>query len=90
VGWFGPRGLASIVFAVIVVETGVPHASTIVDATALTVTASIVVHGLSAGVLTESYARWLRQRPRHTGIEAAPTSVHVPVARFRWPWTPGR
>ena len=90
VGWFGPRGLASIVFAVIVVETGVPHASTIVDATALTVTASIVVHGLSAGVLTDRYTRWLRQRPRHTGIEAAPTSVHVPVARFRWPWTPGR
>src|SRR4051812_37551890 len=33
-GWFGPRGLASIVFAVIVVEADVPHTSTIVDATA--------------------------------------------------------
>ena len=44
-GWFGPRGLASIVFAVIVVDTGIPHTSTIVDAAALTVTASLVLHG---------------------------------------------
>ena len=47
-GWFGPRGLASIVFAVIVVDTGIPHTSTIVDAAALTVTASLVLHGLTA------------------------------------------
>ena len=46
VGWFGPRGLASIVFAVTVVEAAVPHTSTIVDATALTVTLSVVLHGL--------------------------------------------
>jgi NhaP-type Na+/H+ or K+/H+ antiporter len=37
-GWFGPRGLASIVFAVLVVEAEVPHTSTIVNAVALTVT----------------------------------------------------
>ena len=54
-GWFGPRGLASIVFAVIVIEAAVPHTSTIVDATALTVIASIVLHGFSAGPLTERY-----------------------------------
>src|SRR5262245_28847215 len=45
-GWFGPRGLASIVFAVLVVEAEVPDASTIVDATTLTVIASIVLHGV--------------------------------------------
>jgi hypothetical protein len=54
---FGPRGLASIVFAVLVVEASGPHANTIIDATALTVTASVVLHGLSAGVLTDRYAR---------------------------------
>jgi NhaP-type Na+/H+ or K+/H+ antiporter len=56
-GWFGPRGLASIVFAVIVVEAAIPHTSTIVDATTLTVTASLVLHGLTAGPLTERYVR---------------------------------
>jgi len=77
-GWFGPRGLASIVFAVIVVEADVPNASTIIDATALTVTASILLHGLTAGPLTGRYVRGLRRRePR--GIEAAETHVHVPV-----------
>jgi NhaP-type Na+/H+ or K+/H+ antiporter len=89
-GWFGPRGLASIVFAVLVVEKGIPGANTIVDATALTVTASIVLHGLTAGPLTERYARRLRRRPPRTGIEAAPTQVAVPVAAARWPRTPGQ
>jgi len=80
-GWFGPRGLASIVFAVLVVEAEVPHASTIVDATALTVTASIVLHGLTARPLTERYLR----RPDRPGIHAAPTTVSVPAAGARWP-----
>jgi len=87
-GWFGPRGLASIVFAVLVVEADIPHATTIVDATALTVTASILLHGLTAGPLTERYARRLRRRPPRRGIEAAETTVRVPAAGVRWPRTP--
>jgi NhaP-type Na+/H+ or K+/H+ antiporter len=68
-GCFAPRGLASIVFAVIVVEAETPHSSTIVDAAALTVAASLVLHGLTAGPLTERYVRGLtkRRRPR-TGV----------------------
>jgi sodium/hydrogen antiporter len=89
-GWFGPRGLASIVFAVLVVEENIPHASTIVDATALTVTASIVLHGLSAGPLTERYARHLRRRRPRRGIEAAETAVRVPLPGARWPSTPAQ
>ena len=88
VGWFGPRGLASIVFAVLVVEADIPGASTIVDATALTVTASIVLHGLSAGPLTARYVRGLRRQTPRGGIEAAETTVHVPVAGVRWPSAP--
>src|SRR4051794_28603824 len=87
-GWFGPRGLASIVFAVIVVEAAVPHTSTIVDATVLTVTASMVLHGLTAGPLTERYVRGLTKRPRRSGITTAQTNVPVPPAGRRWPRTP--
>jgi sodium/hydrogen antiporter len=87
-GWFGPRGLASIVFAVLVVEENTPHASTIVDATALTVTASIVLHGLSAGPLTERYARHLRRKRPRRGIEADETAVRVPLPGARWPGRP--
>jgi len=85
-GWFGPRGLASIVFAVLVAEANTPHAATIVDATALTVTASIVLHGLSAGPLTKRYTQWLARLPPATGIERAGTKLRVPAAA-RWPGT---
>ena len=48
-GWFGPRGLASIVFAVIVVEeSNLPHEHLIVLAIYLTVGLSVFAHGLSA------------------------------------------
>jgi NhaP-type Na+/H+ or K+/H+ antiporter len=68
-----------------VVEADVPNASTIIDATALTVTASILLHGLTAGPLTGRYVRGLRRRePR--GIEAAETHVHVPVGAASGPW----
>jgi len=68
-----------------VVEASVPNSSTIVDATALTVIASVVLHELTAGVLTERYTRGLRRRPPQTGIEAATTRVRVPAGGVRWP-----
>jgi sodium/hydrogen antiporter len=89
-GWFGPRGLASIVFAVFVVEADIPHTSTIVDVVALTVTASVVLHGLTARPLTERYVRALRIRPPRGGIEAAETKVRVLAPGVRWPRTPQR
>ena len=58
IGWFGPRGLASIVFAVIVEDAHLPHAGTIVAATYLTVGLSALVHGLSAAPLVSRYATW--------------------------------
>src|SRR3954447_14166884 len=52
VGWFGPRGLASIVFAVIVIdESRLPDAGVIVLATYLTVGLSVLAHGLTAAPL---------------------------------------
>src|SRR4051794_26229959 len=84
VGWFGPRGLASIVFAVIVVEeSNLPHETLIVQAIYLTVGLSVVAHGLTAAPLADRYARWYEQHPR----EQAPPMESVPaeVARPRGP-----
>ena len=64
-------------------------ATTIVDAAALTVSASIVLHGLSARVLTDRYVRWLARKPPTAGIEAAATTVHVPAGGVRWPASAG-
>lgn len=77
-GWFGPRGLASIVFAVIVVEeSNLPHENLIVLAIYLTVGLSVFAHGLSAAPLADRYARWYEQHPRDKAppMESARTDV---------------
>ena len=64
VGWFGPRGLASIVFAVIVLEDGnLPYAQTIGAAVGFTIVLSIYAHGLSSRPLTSRYVRWYASHP---------------------------
>ena len=58
-GWFGPRGLASIVFAVIVIEESrLPNEALITLAIYLTVGLSVLAHGLTAVPLADRYARW--------------------------------
>ncbi len=77
-GWFGPRGLASIVFAVIVIEESqLPHEHLIVLAIYLTVGLSVLAHGLTAAPLADRYARWYEQHPRDKAppMESAPAEV---------------
>jgi NhaP-type Na+/H+ or K+/H+ antiporter len=50
-GWFGPRGLASIVFGIIVLERGVAESKFIAAVVAVTVILSLVAHGISANPL---------------------------------------
>ncbi len=61
VGWFGPRGLASIVFAGVVVEEAVPDASAITDVVLLTVAISLVAHGVTAAWGARRYAAWFER-----------------------------
>jgi NhaP-type Na+/H+ or K+/H+ antiporter len=59
IGWFGPRGLASIVFALLALEElhGVPGPiDEVVAAIGLTVLLSVVFHGLTAQPLARRYA----------------------------------
>ena len=50
-GWFGPRGLASIVFTVIVMDSGMPGAELMAQVVVCTVFISLVLHGVSANPL---------------------------------------
>jgi NhaP-type Na+/H+ or K+/H+ antiporter len=52
-GWFGPRGLASIVFAIIVLNKGVPGGNFLAMIVVLTVFFSLVAHGVSANPLAK-------------------------------------
>lgn len=52
-GWFGPRGLASIVFAIIVLDYDLPGAEIMSVVVVATVFLSLVVHGVSAKPLSK-------------------------------------
>ena len=54
--WFGPRGLASIVFAVIVLVEHLPGIDTISMTVICTVLLSVVLHGISASPLVKALA----------------------------------
>jgi NhaP-type Na+/H+ or K+/H+ antiporter len=77
-GWFGPRGLASIVFGVVVIEGGgLPHTSTMIAAITVTVALSVVLHGVSAAPLARRYAAW------HATEGAPMESKPAPHQRWR-------
>ena len=59
-GWFGPRGLASVVFLIIVLDLSPEEgaAATILGTVAVTVFLSILLHGLTARPLARAYAAW--------------------------------
>lgn len=58
-GWFGPRGLATIVFLLVAAQQLNSIDQIIIDTVTLTVLASIVAHGVSAYPLS----RWLAGMP---------------------------
>ncbi len=87
-GWFGPRGLASIVFAVIVVEEAhLPGAQTILLTTYMTIGLSVLAHGITAAPLANRYARWYESH--HTDHLPVMESVPAPDHRTRGAPHPG-
>jgi NhaP-type Na+/H+ or K+/H+ antiporter len=63
VSWFGPRGLASVVFALLALEElGSPTAGHAVAVITFTVLLSVVLHGVTAEPLAAWYSRLLARR----------------------------
>jgi len=58
IAWFGPKGVASMLFALFVVKSNVADHDLIFDIAAITIIASIVAHGLTDTV----GAQWLARR----------------------------
>jgi len=57
-GWFGPRGLASILFVLLILEKAeVVHRNELLSITVATVAMSALFHGLSAAPLAKRYAK---------------------------------
>ena len=55
VGWFGPRGLASIVFGVIVVNANLPNSGSIAMIVVCTIMLSILGHGITANPWAKAF-----------------------------------
>ncbi len=62
-GWFGPRGLASLLFALLIIETSdIGQREEIFAVVLLTVALSILLHGLTAGPAARAYGRFTEKR----------------------------
>lgn len=66
VGWFGPRGLATIVFVILILEEHqeLPHEDLLLTTAVVTIGLSVLAHGLSAAPLAQRYAAWAGRHPR--------------------------
>jgi NhaP-type Na+/H+ or K+/H+ antiporter len=79
-GWFGPRGLASVVFTLIAVEAlheAGPLAGTIAEIATWTIMLSVVAHGVSAAPFARVYGQ------RITTAGDIPELAKVPEPRVR-------
>ncbi len=71
VGWFGPRGLASILFGLFVLEeAALPNGDEILLVVTWTVLASVALHGATSYPVSERYGRWFRVHGRPDMAEA--------------------
>jgi len=61
VGWFGPRGLASIVFGIMVLDADLPGGGTLAVTVVCTIVLSILLHGLTANPLVAAFAKVSRR-----------------------------
>jgi sodium/hydrogen antiporter len=78
IGWFGPRGLASVIFALLAFDQLGREASTLMTTVSITVALSVVAHGLTAPPLISRYAAHAQAKPKaHSLLQ----EVEVPTAR---------
>ncbi len=75
--WFGPRGIASILFALVVVESSeMPLVNDVLAVVATTVLLSVFLHGITA-------APWARWYGRHAGDSARGAVSEMPLRHRR-------
>ena len=53
IAWFGPKGVASMLFALLVLNSAVPHNELVFEAASFVILVSILAHGLTDTVGTD-------------------------------------
>jgi len=80
IGWFGPRGLASMVFGLLVVVERGQGADGLFSIISLVILASVVLHGITASPGVSLYSRWFAAN----GHPEMSESMAVPEMPVRW------
>jgi hypothetical protein len=85
IGWFGPRGLATIVFAVLVLDLDekLPGNDTIMLAAGSTVLLSVIAHGVTAKEDGGAFAGQSRGRCSGYQVRMKPMSPGIPPGYSR-------
>ncbi|HEY0603602.1 MAG TPA: cation:proton antiporter [Herpetosiphonaceae bacterium] len=75
IGWFGPRGLNSLLLALLVVQAGASDAERLLAITGMVVLVSVIAHGASATPLSAWYGRRVAQSQLTLAEERASTAA---------------
>ncbi len=92
VGWFGPRGLASVVFGLLAVDALEPSQSkAVLAAVAVTVALSVLLHGVTASPLASRYGAYASARlaPGHPAHGRAGRAAPIATRSLRRVGSPG-
>ncbi|WP_336921682.1 cation:proton antiporter [Aquipuribacter sp. SD81] len=61
--WFGPKGFASVVYGLLVLNSGIAEADQLFHLVAITVALSILAHSSTDVLVARSFTRWPQQAP---------------------------
>ncbi|WLQ12101.1 sodium:proton antiporter [Hahella aquimaris] len=74
-GWFGPRGLASLLYVLLVMQQDhAPGKDQLFSVAVLTILLSVLLHGVTAAPLAQRYSRYIQRNSADTGAEQMETS----------------
>lgn len=87
IGWFGPRGLTSLLLVLLAVQAAIPQAEYLLGVTGVVVLVSVVLHGITATPVSAWYARHMAEAPvmpaeeRETSVTALLTPETTEISR---------
>jgi len=81
IGWFGPRGLATVVFTMMLLDSDVANKGLIATVAVAGVVLSVYAHGFTAPWLSGAYASWYSSFSEHAGDSPELAHVSQPPTR---------
>ena len=74
IGWFGPRGLASLLFGLVILGKETETGDELFTIITVTIFFSVVLHGITAAPLSNLYSQWFAKHGRPEMAEAGDMS----------------